>query len=336
LNRLMSPFAFILIMAVLLSTEYTFAQQSCATVFRRSRTSAEVARYTQQVLNHLNDGVQKLYDTSGFKNNQEIVQAVKATPGSIGEFYRQALHILENADFEVAIRLPENIRLQIGRDGFLNSHETGNSQGAKLGRDAIEASYANMTKEQWDALPDEVKLKYAAAYPKASSNLIPTETLKSYTGTDRYYFKFERIRDSLTMTPGDSLNRFKYWQGEGFQPETPTSWDQMFVPWKSRYLLIPVIAEGLKQGRLGLPKIAPRTRHTREEEYGNQDAIVGEGPLAPYTMRWTPNMDYLEIHIWGRLTLDDVKIFEYATEPPTGEFLNELTRRGIEIRKVRK
>ena len=72
-----------------------------------------------------------------------------------------------------------------------------------------------------------------------------------------------------------------------------------------------------------------------EEEYANQGEVVGKGGLKGYKMRWTPNMDYIEVQIWGPISLDDVSVFEFMTDPPQGEFLRELLKRGIHIRDGR-
>ena len=42
-------------------------------------------------------------------------------------------------------------------------------------------------------------------------------------------------------------------------------------------------------------------------------------------MKWQPNMDYVEVHIWGELNLDDVALFRV-----------ELLKRGIEVRRAPK
>ncbi len=45
---------------------------------------------------------------------------------------------------------------------------------------------------------------------------------------------------------------------------------------------------------------------------------------------------YIELQYFGPVTLDDVEIFEFKKTPPSGEFLNELKKRGILIRDGRK
>lgn len=320
---------------VLLSNEWSLAQPSCGNVFGNLPESESI-QSTSNLFKYMEESVSKLYETSGFKNDSEIIDAAKSTAEPIGHLYRAALEILNSENLAVGMRRGAKVRLSIARSGFLNSYEAGDSRGSVVGRESIEATYANMTADMWSALPAKVKPKYAAAFPKTNSNLLSSESLDSYTGTDKYYFKLERIRDRMTITPGDSLNRFKYWEGWGYEPKTPIFWDQLFIPWKHRFLLIPCLAEGLKEGRLGLPKLPPTTKYSDLGSVGNQNKIEGEGDLAPYKMKWTPNMDYLELQIWGKLTLDDVEVFEYGSSPPQGSFLKELRRRGIEIRDGRK
>ena len=73
---------------------------------------------------------------------------------------------------------------------------------------------ADMTELEWRALPDSLKLKYAALYPDESLNLISPTSLDTYAGTDMYFFKTDRIRHRVTLSPGDSQNRFRNWDVE--------------------------------------------------------------------------------------------------------------------------
>jgi hypothetical protein len=326
----------LLIFAVLsFSGSAAFAQQ-CHQLFDADPSHTEFSLATQKTMDHLEASLLELYQTSGFKNDGALIQAVEKTPGAIGELYREAWELLGNEKILVGTRLPSKIREKIAKNGFLNSHETEDSQGSVLGRAAAEADTANFDIPTWDSLPNDIKPKFAAAYPKFKSKLSATTSLNSYTGKDRYYFNIDKIRDRLTVTPGDSFNRYVFWRGFPSSTHKPISWDQIYVPWKHRALMIPVLAEGLKEGRLGLPKLGRTSRDADPDYYGYQQEIVGEGNLSQYKMQWNPNMDYLELQIWGKLTLDDVEVFEYHTSPPKGSFLKELQKRGIKIRDGRK
>lgn len=322
---------------VQLSISFSHGQQSCRSVFvvpGRSEIGV-VSPSVKKVMNHLDDNIKDLFSTSGFKNEAEIIEAARIASGKTGRMYRSAWYLLREENILVGTRLPEKIRSQVVQKGFLNLHQAKDSQGASGDRNHVEASYSNMSQAEWKKILDEDKPKYAALYPKHGMALQSPKTLDTYAGSDVYFYKTEKVRERMTVTAGDSLNRFVnyhgYWTSEYRKPE---SWDQVFVPWKSRALFIPILAEGLKEGRVGLPEIQG-LEYQKPIDYGMQGEVVGEGPMAPFKMKWVPNMDYIEIQIWGKLTLDDVAIFEFRKDPPTGVFLQELLKRGIEIRDGR-
>ena len=45
---------------------------------------------------------------------------------------------------------------------------------------------------------------------------------------------------------------------------------------------------------------------------------------------------YIELQYFGPVSLDDVETFEFRGSPPSGDFLQELKKRGIKIRDGRK
>ncbi len=51
--------------------------------------------------------------------------------------------------------------------------------------------------------------------------------------------------------------------------------------------------------------------------------------------RSLPTWGYVELQYWGPVTLDDVELFEFRQTPPSGEFLEQLKKRGIKIRDGR-
>ncbi|MCM2322401.1 MAG: hypothetical protein NDJ90_03975 [Oligoflexia bacterium] len=76
-----------------------------------------------------------------------------------------------------------------------------------------------------------------------------------------------------------------------------------------------------------------------EEEHAYEIVPLGMGryggtSLEPFSSP-TNVVDYLELQYWGPLGLDDVEIFEFRGQPPAGEFLRELQKRGIKIRDGR-
>ncbi len=289
---------------------------------------------TQQIMSHLQSTMDTLYSTSGFKNNDEIIKAALNSSGPMAPFYRQAYEILRDEEFMIGIRVPYRHRLKIAENGFLTSYETNDSQGSLIQRSIIEASYANMTIEEWDSIPSNVKVKYAALYPLKYQNLSAPSSMDSY-GTDIYFFKLSSIKNRISITAGDSYNRMK----RNLSPLTtvsisPTSWDQLFIPWKDRFLLIPCLAEGLSKGKLGFGDIEKPNKYMKLSEYGQQQNIFGSSLLSPYKMSWEPNMDYFEIQIWDILTVqNDGQEMQYKNHPPKGKLGKILRNSQIHVEK---
>ena len=63
------------------------------------------------------------------------------------------------------------------------------------------------------------------------------------------------------------------------------------------------------------------------------DAFYGKSPLKKF--KGSPAYGYFELQYWGPVDLDDVTVFEFHRNPPSGEFLNELKSRNIIIRDGR-
>src|SRR5262249_51238509 len=152
-------------------------------------------------------------------------------------------------------------------------------------------------------------------------------------GDDAFTFKAEALAARMTWTPQDSLDR--YIKGnkittravhpenlmlDDLSPEEKAelaelggpakAWDQMYIPWSFNSLVVPYIAASLaKQGDIETNGV-PSTRKLKTS--------------ADWNLTTT---SYLEVQIWGPLTLDDVEAFQFTQDPPSGEFLAELLKR---------
>ena len=307
---------------------------SSAGICPQAQSAYFESQQIKRLLSSFESNLQEMIETSGFRSVEELSAAADRPNEGSTQDYRQAKRILETEDFRVGIRLSARMRGKVATDGILNSYQVGHSQGAFIGRATVEAAYAGMTKEDYDALPVQLKPKYAALYPSEGSSLKPTTALDYFAGGDIFYLKKERIKNRTTLTAGDSHNRYTYMHGYFYTDVKPAkAWDQLFLPWQDRALLIPLIARGLQFGKLGDRDIIKPTNYMSPGEFGAQWAIEGEGPMANYKLSWDPNMDYVEAQVWGRINLDDVETFEYSGAEPKGKFLAELQRRGIKIRK---
>ena len=61
--------------------------------------------------------------------------------------------------------------------------------------------------------------------------------------------------------------------------------------------------------------------------------ILYSTPLKDFKL--VPGNSYFELQYWGPVDLNDVAVFEFKLNPPSGEFLQELKKRGILIRDGR-
>ena len=320
----------------------------------RPRPAGDAAR---EAAEHLVAGFEAdtaaLYPTSGFDNRDALLAAVSAST----ETAQRAARILVDESLQICMAAPPSTRDGVAQKGFLNFRGSNVSQGAILDRETVEANYAGMDVEKYTALDADLKPKYGYVAPESDSGLESPVGVRSY-GSDHWVFKLDRVRNRLTFTVGDSLNRhMNYTCGY----DTPaTSWDQRFTPWSSRELAAPAIAGGLDhQKKLGLEMDVWReSLETMQNEWPSLKQVIQltespdpkepvdwtaleigitppPGTLEKYTVAWGPSLDYIEAQIWGPLDLDDVKAFEFTDKPPEGAFLEALQSHGIEIRDGR-
>lgn len=293
-----------------------------------------------------------LYATSGFASRDELMAAVDGSTATA----REAARLLVDEDLEIGMAVNPASRDAIAKGGFLNFRGSEASGGAVMGRETIEANYAGMSVDDYTALDANLKPRYAFVSPKPGSGLDEPVGVRSY-GSDRFIFDLDKVRDRLTFTVGDSLNRH-YNQTMGF--DTPaTTWDQRFTPWSRRELAAPAMAGGLDQHKMGLQMdVFRESLNSVQAEYPSLKYLIQltdspdpdtpvdwtalelgitppPGTLEKYTVAWGASLDYVEVQMWGPYDLGDVKAFEFTENPPEGDFLKALRERGIEIRDGR-
>lgn len=229
---------------------------------------------------------------------------------------KATVDMLASENVEVVIQRPENTRWWVTKIGLHNQHVTGSSKGyfGKAGRNAAEASYANMSMEAFSKLDDTVKPVYGHIQPAPGyQEQIAKTTSASQYGSDGYVVNIDKVRDRLSFTyGGDSLNRV-----EEFAPQwsrgiaaTPTSWDHTFIPWTYRSL------------------IADATSPTTLEYRQYDESATGLKAKASF------GSDYIEIQVHGGgIQLSEISAFEFSRTEPAGDFLISMRRDGLEIRK---
>jgi hypothetical protein len=256
------------------------------------------------------------FASSGFADEATYLKAVEGADDNT----KKALAMLQKEDLQIQVSRPEGARWWTPKVGFQNQFVTHSSRGTldNARRNSVEARYLGVNLDDYSKIDNELKPKYGYITPTPESKLTAS-TVANWYGDDHYILKLDKIRDRLTWTPGDSLNRAGYGSPP---PGGPASWDQLFMPWSKRELAAPGIGQGIAQNKLGYP--------------GGGYVQTPTGAIAPYKMSWPISNDYTEVQIWGPLKLDDVAIFEFKRTPPSGEFLQELLKRGIKIRDASK
>jgi hypothetical protein len=255
------------------------------------------------------------YASTGFAS-AAVLEHTLATP-AVSAATKRVAEMLRREQFEVVTNKADLVRDGIARSGFQNLHVIKRvSLCTPRARATFEACRLGKSVSDYAIIDDEVKPKYCFLRPRAETGLASPDV--GYGG-DSYVFKLERIRDRLTWTLGDSMDR----GGGGMRREwmtgstvAPRNWDELFAPWRDRALIAPVLGRAVEtDSAFSLKRCRSRVDPAAPLRLGS-------------SLGWA---DYVEMQIWGPLTLDDVSAFEFARKPPTGQFLQELTQRGIPI-----
>lgn len=290
--------------------EVTHAGTPCSTVLANTRPSPSdhLPKDGIMLVRRQVDLLDSLFTTTGFANREEFKKAIDRLTG--GHAVVRDLVLQEQV--QVSLAAPSVYRNSILEQGLLNQHETGTSNVIySLGsRNYSESSQLGIAPNTlYRAMDPKLKPKYAMLEPAPNSALI--RKINTY-GDDIYFLNLAKVRNRMTWTPGDSLYRAK-----GYEPR---SWDQIFLPWEDRMLMIPLLLNnGIRPGSV------------LQFEYA---AFHSHPVMFPIKTTEKP-LDYIETQIWGPITLDDISAFEYKNLPPDGNFLRELRVRGIEIRDGR-
>jgi hypothetical protein len=310
-------------------------------LYERARDSesnkSKTLRYeAEDLIRKLELEFEKRFTTSGFANYNQFLQAIRQ---SSDPYIQQAIKLLDADKVRPIIHAPDGsdkyyethvedyvlrepgIRLSIARKGLQNNYVTKKSRGdaSFKTRSFAELGYLGLRITDLDlymALDSEIKPKSGTVYFEEE---IPVEGEfpAARYGKDVWIPK-SSVYNRLGFYPGDTLNQL--W----LMPESPLgdsvrntgSISELYIPWKYRYFMVPLIAGGLKEGK------------------GNQPFLL-DG--------WFSRLDpsYLDHHWWetqifGPLTLDDFKEFIFRENPPAGEFLDLLKQHDIKILDGRK
>jgi hypothetical protein len=280
---------------------------------KRDELLAKVRADGIDYVDDLEKGFEELLPTSGYNTYKEFQQAIDSHVDSIGK----VAQLIRDEDIELAMHRPENARWWVPKVGFHNQHVTGSSKGymGQKGRNAVEAGLSRRTYDDYAEIDNDLKPKYGLLRPKTGSDL--KAKIPGY-GNDVYIMDMEKVRNRLTWTPGDSLNRLNQidqsWRSGGVKEAT--SWDDLFIPWQYRELMSPLLSNAV-ENRNTLSLTTSQT--------------IADGIELEFKNRRSGSVEYLEIQIWGPLRITDVKKFIFLEKEPSGDFLQILKDNNIEI-----
>lgn len=270
---------------------------------KRIHLNREATQFMQDYTSRFDDLFKQ---TSGHTDYAAFEKALRAHEDP---WIKKAVAMIDQNQIDVIIRRPDSGRFWIPKVGFQNQFVTGSSLGRMdlLLRSVVEANMTLTPIDQYGPRDAEFKPKYGTLASTPDSGVPTKQTTSASYGDDIYTLKLDEIASRLSVYMGDSLN-------PGTNNTHIKHWNKTFIPWSRRMILAPLLSTSLKLGQL--------------------DMRVEQNLTAPLlTIFKAPNYyyNYWETQIFGQLTLDMVKSFQFSNIPPEGEFLQELQKRQIPI-----
>lgn len=259
--------------------------------------------------------MKKVFPSTGHANYKQFQIGLDRLAKE-NELVHKALQLVREEKLDMAIARPSQGRWWIEKVGFKNQYVTKSSEGNYLPsyRKSVEASYTGRSYSNYSQLDDDLKPKYGFTMPNSESKL-GIDTITDNYGDDVYIVNKNMVRDRVTLTLGDSLNyvsrKFRLNAGNTFAPET---WQQVFVPWSNRELMVPGLTKYLKDNLFKISK---------------PDAV--DDVYKALKFENYRNFLYVELQLWGDINLDHIEKFYFRAEPPSKSFYRLLKSKGIEV-----
>lgn len=318
---------FVLFQIGLMLSNPAWAGDTCSAIFSDAQPlkagSVFVAGFPEQVAQ-----LEKSVGTSDLGVPRgELFDALKVDP----RFSWIAADLLgEQVTF--AMNRTEARRLGILQNGFLNqyqSHTSGGELDVVL-RAKVEAELSGVEPGAFAAITAENRPKYGYLAPKLGSSLARNRAAQGY-GEDIYLFKKDRLKSRTTWTSGDSLDSYNYYTNTGPQNPQGNPMPKLshFLPWAAKDLLLARLQkDDFDPDELALQKMG----YSQVQIADGRLANSGNLPVLPDTFEeYVEIQNYVELQFWGPLNLDDVEVFIFTKSPPSGQFLQELVKRKIQI-----
>lgn len=265
---------------------------------------------------------QDIFPTTGYKNIAELRAQLLAPPTTA-----QLANMVESDRLEIAIQAKPEIRDQIQKWGILNMYQVGDSNGDvnSFRRETVEASHSSLSRDTY------IRTVPISWRPKVGMVQLPPDLASSKPvrssiyGKDAWILETSKYQARLTFTVGDSVDHASFaHEGETIHPWKPKNWEQLYIPWEYRLLMVPESSLAFELGYRNLrvqPILWEDTRTLLKTKF--PQLRVGS----------SPNSSYIEGQIWG--PVDRIKAFEFTETPPNKEFLQWLNENKIEVRDAR-
>lgn len=266
-------------------------------------TEPELIEQAIKTVANLKMAQAKLFPKSGYETPAELRSSIKKK----SQDYADTLKLVDD-HLVVAIHRPENARFWIPLAGFQNQRVTGSSKGTFNNefRNQVESQLTFQDQSEYSQQSVRYMPNYGEARPSAEITAVSPNRGADGYGPDLWIVKRSLYESRASWTPRDSFG-----QNRTSSFDSATSWDNMFIPWSSRELMVP---------------------YHMGDKYWNPDSfnpgsIKGDFPLNGNR----GGSNYFEVQIWGPLTLNDIEAFHFKSNPPSKELYDLLASKGIKV-----
>jgi len=263
-----------------------------------------LVKQAEATVSGIKKAIEELYPTTGYKNSATLRKAIQKK----SKLYNQTLQLVDSK-IVVAIHRPENARFWIPLAGFQNQRVTGSSKGAMLPdyRNQVESQLTFQNQADYSEQSVRYMPNYGEARPDVSVKKYKPNTGAKHYGSDLWIVKKSLYENRASWTPRDSFG-----QNRVGSRDLATSWDNMFIPWSARELMVPYV-------------------HGEKYE-GREAETFSPGSIQKFDLKGNfYGSSYFEVQIWGPLTLNDIEAFHFMENPPDRRLFELLTSKGIKI-----
>lgn len=256
----------------------------------------------EKLLTQLNKDFNKDFvELSGYKSLEEY----KKKAQTFDETSKKTADLLENQVL-VAMHRPENARFWIPLTGFQNQRITGSSRGTLSPhyRNQAEAHLLKVNQTDYEKNSFRLMPKYAEVILGREVTDLKNGDSASHYGSDLWIMKKSVVEKRATWTPIDSLS-------PGLQGAATNKLNG-FIPWSFRSLATPFLYSQIKNYKMF-----------------NPNGSLSE--LSFNSQKWNYGGYYMEVQIYGDVSINDVSALHFRANPPDAEMMKYLKSKNIEV-----